>query len=110
MNKRLKAAIAGLAFVAGCEVGIALQLAKMIRDYALKEKALSEPLEVSEEEIAAEQAINEELDTAADTEEICEEDTSVEDQNTVTREQKAQPSQTERRTPYGIQDHRRFKL
>ena len=84
MNKRLKAAIAGLAFVAGCEVGIALQLAKMIRDYALKEKALSEPLEVSEEEIAAEQAINEELDTAADTEEICEEDTSVEDQNTVT--------------------------
>ena len=51
MNKRLKAAIAGLAFVAGCEVGIALQLAKMIRDYALKEKALSEPLEVSEEEI-----------------------------------------------------------
>lgn len=84
MNKRLKAAIAGLAFVAGCEVGIALQLAKMIRDYALKEQALSEPLEVSEEEIAAEQAINEELDTAADTEEICEEDTSVEDQNTVT--------------------------
>lgn len=84
MNKRLKAAIAGLAFVAGCEVGIALQLAKMIRDYALKEKALCEPLEVSEEEIAAEQAINEELDTAADTEEICEEDTSVEDQNTVT--------------------------
>ena len=51
MNKRLKAAIAGLAFVAGCEVGIALQLAKMIRDYALKEKALSEALEVSEEEI-----------------------------------------------------------
>ena len=84
MNKRLKAAIAGLAFVAGCEVGIALQLAKMIRDYALKEQALSEPLEVSEEEIAAEQAINEELDTAADTEEICEEDTSVEDQNTAT--------------------------
>ena len=89
MNKRLKAAIAGLAFVAGCEVGIALQLAKMIRDYALKEKALSEPLEVSEEEIAAEQAINEELDTAADTEEICEEDTSVEDQNTVTETESA---------------------
>ena len=64
MNKRLKAAIAGLAFVAGCEVGIALQLAKMIRDYALKEKALSEPLEVSEEE----------SDSAADTEEVSEED------------------------------------
>lgn len=45
---------------------------------------LNEPLEASEEEIAAEQDINEELDTAADTEEICEEDTSVEDQNTVT--------------------------
>lgn len=86
MNKRLKAAIAGLAFVAGCEVGIALQLMKMIRDYTLKEKALSEPLEASEEEIAAEQAINEELDAAADedAEEICGEDTSEEDRNTVT--------------------------
>ena len=84
MSKRFKAALAGLAFVAGCEVGIALQLVKMIRDYTLKEKALSEPLEVSEEEIAAEQAINEELDAAADSEEICGEDTSEEDQNTVT--------------------------
>ena len=96
MSKKFKAALAGLAFVAGCEVGIALQLMKMIREYTVKEKALNEPLEASEEEIAAEQAINEELDTAADTEEICEEDTSVEDQNTV--------------TGYGIQDHRRFKL
>lgn len=86
MNKRLKAAIAGLAFVAGCEVGIALQLMKMIRDYTLKEKALSEPLEASEEEIAAEQAINEELDAAAeeDAEEICGEDTSEEGRNTAT--------------------------
>ncbi len=84
MSKKFKAALAGLAFVAGCEVGIALQLMKMIREYTVKEKALNEPLEASEEEIAAEQAINEELDTAADTEEICEEDTSVEDQNTVT--------------------------
>ncbi len=74
MNKRLKAAIAGLAFVAGCEVGIALQLAKMIRDYALKEKALSEPLEVSEEDAATEQAFVEESDSAADTEEVSEED------------------------------------
>lgn len=32
MSKKLKAAIAGLAFVAGCEVGIALQLVRMIRD------------------------------------------------------------------------------
>ncbi len=84
MSKGFKAALAGLAFVAGCEVGIALQLMKMIRDYTLKEKALNEPLEASEEEIAAEQAINEELDAAADAEEICEEDPSEEDQNTVT--------------------------
>ena len=89
MSKKFKAALAGLAFVAGCEVGIALQLMKMIREYTVKEKALNEPLEASEEEIAAEQAINEELDT---------------------REQKAPPSPTERRTLYGIQDHRRFKL
>ena len=38
MNKKLKAALAGLAFVAGCEIGIAIQLAKMIRDYTIKEK------------------------------------------------------------------------
>ena len=82
MSKKFKAALAGLAFVAGCEVGIALQLMKMIREYTVKEKALNEPLEASEEEIAAEQAINEELP----------------------------PSPTERRTLYGIQDHRRFKL
>ena len=84
MSKKFKAALAGLAFVAGCEVGIALQLVKMIRDYTLKEKALNEPLEASEEEIAAEQAINEELDAAADMEETCEEDTAEEDQLTMT--------------------------
>ena len=98
MSKKFKAALAGLAFVAGCEVGIALQLVKMIRDYTLKEKALNEPLEASEEEIAAEQAINEELDAAEAAGETFE------------REQKAPPSPTERRTLYGIQDHRRFKL
>ena len=101
MSKKFKAALAGLAFVAGCEVGIALQLVKMIRDYTLKEKALNEPLEASEEEIAAEQAINEELDAAEAAGETFEEDA---------REQKAPPSPTERRTLYGIQDHRRFKL
>lgn len=84
MSKKFKAALAELAFVAGCEVGIALQLMKMIREYTVKEKALNEPLEASEEEIAAEQAINEELDTAADTEETCEEDTAEEGQLTVT--------------------------
>lgn len=45
MSKKFKAAMAGLAFVAGCEIGIALQLMKMIRDYAVKEKAANEPLE-----------------------------------------------------------------
>ena len=42
MSKKLKAAIAGLAFVAGCEVGIALQLVRMIRDYTIKEAASKE--------------------------------------------------------------------
>ena len=84
MSKKFKAALAGLAFVAGCEVGIALQLMKMIREYTVKEKALNEPLEASEEENAAEQAINEELDAAADMEETCEEDTAEEDQLTMT--------------------------
>lgn len=42
MSKKLKAAIAGLAFVAGCEVGIALQLVRMIRDYTIKEAASRE--------------------------------------------------------------------
>ena len=45
MSKKFKAAMAGLAFVAGCEIGIALQLMKMIRDYTVKEKAANEPLE-----------------------------------------------------------------
>ena len=84
MSKGFKAALAGLAFVAGCEVGIALQLMKMIRDYTLKEKALNEPLEASEEEIAAEQAITEELDAAEAAGETFEEDAAEEDQNTVT--------------------------
>ena len=87
MSKKFKAALAGLAFVAGCEVGIALQLVKMIRDYTLKEKALNEPLEASEEEIAAEQAINEELDAAEAAGETFEEDAAdaaEEDQITVT--------------------------
>lgn len=45
MSKKFKAAMAGLAFVAGCEIGIALQLMKMIRDYTVKEKAANEQLE-----------------------------------------------------------------
>ena len=30
MSKKMKAALAGLAFVAGCEIGIAIELMKMI--------------------------------------------------------------------------------
>ena len=84
MSKRFNAALAGLAFVAGCEVGIALQLMKMIRDYTVKEKALNEPLEASEEESAAEQAIKEELDAAEAAGEIFEEDAAEEDELNVT--------------------------
>ena len=48
--------------------------AEMQTEFAEKEKALNEPLEASEEENAAEQAINEELDAVADMEETCEEE------------------------------------
>lgn len=53
MDKRIKAAMAGLAFVAGCEIGIALQLVKMIHNYTVKEAASKEPIEdvVKEAEI-----------------------------------------------------------
>ena len=48
MDKRIKAAMAGLAFVAGCEIGIALQLAKMIHNYTVKEAASKETIEDTE--------------------------------------------------------------
>lgn len=55
MDKRIKAAMAGLAFVAGCEIGIALQLVKMIHNYTVKEAASKEPIEeiIKEAEIPA---------------------------------------------------------
>ena len=59
MNKKLKAALAGLAFVAGCEIGIAIQLAKMIRDYTIKENALNEPMEAEETAQAIEETFEE---------------------------------------------------
>ncbi len=66
MSKKLKAAIAGLAFVAGCEVGIALQLVRMIRDYTIKEAASKE--DTVEESTNKEETAN--LDTGnSDTEE-----------------------------------------
>ena len=39
MNKKFKAALAGLAFVAGCEIGIAIQLMKMIHKFTIRESA-----------------------------------------------------------------------
>lgn len=39
MNKKIKAALAGLAFVAGCEIGIAIQLMKMIHKFTIRESA-----------------------------------------------------------------------
>ena len=73
MNKKLKAALAGLAFVAGCEIGIAIQLAKMIRDYTIKENALNEPMEAEETEGAEEAAGALEEETAQAIEEKDEE-------------------------------------
>ena len=40
MNKKMKAALAGLAFLAGCEIGIAIQLAKMIHKFTVRESAM----------------------------------------------------------------------
>ena len=61
MDKRIKAAIAGLAFVAGCEIGIALQLVKMIHNYTIKEAAGNE---LSEEAESKEESGNEPLEEA----------------------------------------------
>ena len=40
MDKKTKAALAGLAFFAGCEIGIAIQLVKMIHKFTVKESAM----------------------------------------------------------------------
>jgi len=44
MNKKMKAALAGLAFVAGCEIGIAIQLLKMVHNFTIKENAMNETI------------------------------------------------------------------
>ena len=41
MNKKTKAALAGLAFFAGCEIGIAIQLMKMIHKFTVRESAMT---------------------------------------------------------------------
>ena len=54
MNRKLKAALAGLAFVAGCEIGIALQLVKMIHNYTIKEAAGKESIDEAESKAVTE--------------------------------------------------------
>ena len=49
MNKKMKAALAGLAFVAGCEIGIAIQLVKMIHTFTIKESAANADADYPEE-------------------------------------------------------------
>ena len=44
MSKKWKAAMYGVAFVAGCEIGIAIQLMKMIHKFNVKESALNETI------------------------------------------------------------------
>ena len=63
MNKKTKAALAGLAFLAGCEIGIAIQLMRMIHKFTVRETAMEESLpddimeeitdEIAEEDPAA---------------------------------------------------------
>ena len=44
MNKKTRAALAGLAFFAGCEIGIAIQLMKMIHKFTVRESAMDAPI------------------------------------------------------------------
>jgi len=44
MKKKTKAALAGLAFLAGCEIGIAVQLMKMIHKFTVRESAMDAPI------------------------------------------------------------------
>ena len=57
MSKKWKAAMYGIAFVAGCEIGIAIQLMKMIHKFNVKESALNETIPAEPEEEAAGETI-----------------------------------------------------
>ena len=67
MSKKMKAALAGLAFVAGCEIGIAIQLMKMVHKFTVREKAIEEPIP-DIDEIEAENEADIEAENKADTE------------------------------------------
>ena len=80
MNKKFKAALAGLAFVAGCEIGIAIQLMIMIHKFTIRESASNTDADYPEEaeidvtmneaesEVSdeADKEVDEEAGTAAD--------------------------------------------
>lgn len=67
MSKKMKAALAGLAFVAGCEIGIAIQLMKMVHKFTVREKAIEEPIP-DIDEIEAENEADIEAENKADIE------------------------------------------
>ena len=81
MDKRIKAAMAGLAFVAGCEIGIALQLVKMIHNYTVKEAASKETLEDTKGADIADAPEIEADDEIADTEPADTDETEDSDAN-----------------------------
>ena len=60
MSKKWKAAMYGVAFVAGCEIGIAIQLMKMIHKFNVKESALNETIPAEPEEVLPEETLPEE--------------------------------------------------
>lgn len=57
MSKKWKAAMYGVAFVAGCEIGIAIQLMKMIHKFNVKESALNETIPAEPEEVLPEETL-----------------------------------------------------
>lgn len=57
MSKKWKAALAGLAFVAGCEIGIGIQVLKMVRKYTIKDLAARK--ETPKEDIPSDIEVNE---------------------------------------------------
>ena len=60
MSKKWKAAMYGVAFVAGCEIGIAIQLMKMIHKFNVRESALNETIPAEPEEVFPEEVLPEE--------------------------------------------------
>lgn len=77
MNKKMKAALAGLAFVAGCEIGIAIQLLKMVHNFTIKENAMNETIP----EDALDAALEAEEESAEEAEESAEEPTAEAEEN-----------------------------